>query len=136
MKMKRGALWIFLWIFLWVFSVGFTEVYALSPSLPYVKEVYTGSAATNTTAWQDIRYVTYINYSLSSTAGAGVMTVQYSANAANDAIENDGNTNTWTATDVDSLVGSGIGKAYVRLSITCTSAPCTYTVYFTGKGLK
>lgn len=114
------------------------DSFALSLKLPYQEEVFTATSSTETTAWYDIRYSTFIGFTIVASAGAGVVTVQYSNERDQPAasIFDDANTGAYTTAAPTNLYANGISQHWARATVTCTSAPCTYTMRFTAKGLK
>lgn len=86
------------------------------------------------TQWFDIRQFFYVDFTVVATAGDGTLTVQYASNSSGDGLIDDPTLAAFDTTQAATLQGAGVGKFFVRLKVTCTTAPCTYSGWFTAKG--
>jgi hypothetical protein len=95
------------------------------------------TATTHNTKWYVIDKHVYVDFTVEASAGDGSLEVQYATERfGTGGVISDANTATFDTTAPTSLIGSGMSKHYIRLAITCTTAPCTYSAWLLTKGFR
>lgn len=112
-----------------------TSAYALSKQdKKWADDVVVAGGADDFSDWYEIGNYNCVDFAVLSSAGSGLMTVQYASDKPKQSIVDDSTVAAFSAGTTQKLWGCGVSSFFVRLKVTCSVGPCTYDGWFTAKG--